>query len=488
VIFLRKKEEDPFFSFVNLDNLARTHLDKLKKGMKLQVPAKGKKLIIDKYDARDGIVEMDVLENTGRDLAKTSYKLEKRFVGVDPSTFSGFREMLTVNHTLVDSRAKVLTVKNTKIDLSKGKVVEVKVEEIKETENKDAFQEKSGYLRGYFIELENTEKSEKKITGHGGLKAFFSGIFKKPEVPDFNYRDKFEKIIEKASKYRSRLEQGDNIEFKISHDTTIIIDEYKPDLKLTELRVLEKRAGRISKIDYKMEKEYAGMTSGFGDTCFSKALLTVNHTLLNTRDQSVNLRETRVDCLGGHVKDVFERDIRRNVDTEDYRKYASYIRGYQFELTSEDEIRKKKNVFNKLFRLEDRAKLKKHIKEYDEIKQVIKKRAFPEDNIIDISPHEKLLIEKKSDDNMPEVFQVVARDTRGIRKTEYEVHRHYLGGSLLGQDGFIQVLSVNTTLLDTRSQVITFSDSTIDLDHSLLLENQSMEHRLVHHNQQINSH
>ena len=62
----KRKEEDPVYQFINLDNLARTHQDKLKKGLKLEVPSKGKKVIIDKYDVKDGILELDVLEKKQR--------------------------------------------------------------------------------------------------------------------------------------------------------------------------------------------------------------------------------------------------------------------------------------------------------------------------------------------------------------------------------------------------------------------------------------
>ena len=403
-------------------------------------------------------------------LARTSYKLERRFVGVDVTNFSGFREMLTISHTLVDSKTKRLTNKNTKMDFSRGKIIDVDIEEIKAQENKEAFEEKSGYLRGYFLELESKDKEvSKKTAPQKGISGFLSTIFRKGNIRELTYREKFEKIVEKASKFRAKLEKGDNIEFKLTPDTTIIIDAYKPDFKHTEIKVLEKRAGKVSKIDYKLEKDYVGMTSGFSDTCYSKALLTVNHTLLNTRDKSVSLKETRVDCLGGHVQEVSSKEIKRSEKADEYIRMADYIRGYQFELTSEDEVKKKKNIFKKLFSAEDRGMIKKHIKRYDRIKEIVRKQSIIGGGLIELSHGEKALVDKRSSDDM--FFQVIEKDKRGFKKTEYEVHRHFLGGGAPGDgEGFIQVLNVNTTLLDTRNQVITFTDDSIDMDHSLLME------------------
>ncbi|MEQ8192397.1 MAG: hypothetical protein ABRQ39_30810, partial [Candidatus Eremiobacterota bacterium] len=162
-------EEDPVYKFIHLDGLARRHEDLLVKGQKLELPAKsGEKIIIDQYEHKNGVVHMEVMEKDRGKISRTSFKLERKYVGVDARCMTGFKEMLTINHTLLDDKSNRVTSHNTRLDFTKGKIIEEDISDVTDTE-------KSEYLRDYFSELER--KGEKKKSDN----SFFSKLFKKEQ-------------------------------------------------------------------------------------------------------------------------------------------------------------------------------------------------------------------------------------------------------------------------------------------------------------------
>ncbi|OQA20171.1 MAG: hypothetical protein BWY64_00378 [bacterium ADurb.Bin363] len=469
----KQPEEDPVYKFIHLNGLAKTHQNKLMKGQKLELPSKdGKKIIIDKYNIKDGIIKMEVLEKDKDRYGRTSYSLEKKFVGIDNEFFSGFREMLTINHTFIDSKAQLLTSKNTRLDFTKGKVIEDDIKEIKDLDNSKIFEKENEYLRGYFMELEKKEKKRNTET------SIFSSLFKKPlpdKKSDLKYKEDFEKISEIAQKHRGTLRKGNHIEFNLTPDTKIIIDKYKPDLKLVELDIVEKKAGTLSRISYKMEKDFVGMSSGFGDTCYSKALLTVNHSLLNTRDKSVNLKETQIDCIGCHIKEISTQEIKRTQDKKEYDKYADYIRGYLAELNTYK--KPEESLIKNIKYIKDKPKVQEYIRNFTKIRDILDKEKagkilIPEGTVFTLTPEKKLVLDEEYPEAGPKSFHIIEKYKNGFKKTEYELDKRYIGGCESYETGFQQILRVNTTLLDTKGKMLSFDDSKIDIDHKILIESQ----------------
>lgn len=456
-------EEDPVYKFIHLDGLARRHEDLLVKGQKLEVPAKsGEKIIIDQYEHKNGVVHMEVMEKDRGKISRTSFKLERKYVGVDARCMTGFKEMLTINHTLLDDKSNRVTSHNTRLDFTKGKIIEEDISDITEAENKE-----SEYLRDYFSELER--KGEKKKTDT----SFFSNIFKKKNLQkdELEYKENFEKILHMANRYKSRLDRGQHIEFNLSSGKTVVINKYRPDVHSTEINVLEKSSGKVSKIDYKMEKKFTGAPSGFSDSCYSKALLTVNHTLLNTRDKSVQLKEAQIDCLGGYIKEVDTKEIKKTDNRELYEKHADYMRGYMAEITSYD---KEPPLLKKLLGFKDKNKIDEHVKSFEQVHEILNREkteeAFIEGKVINLSPDKKLIIDAEYPGMIPRSFHIIEKYKKGFKKTEYELERRYTGGNILGDASFMQLLSVNTTLLDTRDKILSFIDAKIDLEQKLLVE------------------
>ncbi|MEQ8189615.1 MAG: hypothetical protein ABRQ39_16725, partial [Candidatus Eremiobacterota bacterium] len=283
------------------------------------------------------------------------------------------------------------------------------------------------------------------------------------------YKENFEKILHMANRYKSRLDSGQNIEFNLSPQTTVVINKYKPDAHSTELNILEKSSGKISKIDYKMEKKFTGAPSGFSDSCYSKALLTVNHTLLNTRDKSVKLKEAQIDCLGGYIKEVDTKEIKKSENRELYEKHADYVRGYMAEITSYD---KEPPLLKKLLSLRDKNKIDEHVKSFEKVHELLNREKTEdiEGKVIDLSPDKKLIIDAEYPGMIPRSFHIIEKHKKGFKKTEYELERRYTGGDIMGDASFMQLLSVNTTLLDTKDKILSFVDAKIDLEQKLLVE------------------
>jgi len=461
IVLKNQPEEDPVYKFIHLDGLARRHETLLVKGQKLELPAKpGEKIIIDQYEHKDGVVHMEVMEKNRGKISRTSFKLERKYVGVDARCMTGFKEMLTINHTLLEDKSNRVTSHNTRLDFTKGKIIEEDISEIADTE-------KSEYLRDYFSDLERKEKNKKSDT------SFFSKLFKKEEPckEEEKYKENFEKILHMANRYKSRLDSGQHIEFNLSPQTTVVINKYKPDVHSTELNILEKSSGKISKIDYKMEKKFTGAPSGFSDSCYSKALLTVNHTLLNTRDKSVKLKEAQIDCLGGHIKEVDTKEIKKSENRELYEKHADYVRGYMAEITSYD---KEPPLLKKLLSLKDKSRVDEHVKNFEEIHAMLNREKIQEKSlerrVINLSPDKKLIIDAEYPGMIPKSFHIIEKHKKGFKKTEYELERRFTGGDILGDTSFMQLLSVNTTLLDTKDKILSFVDTKIDLEQKLLVE------------------
>ncbi|MEQ8171263.1 MAG: hypothetical protein ABRQ38_20400, partial [Candidatus Eremiobacterota bacterium] len=93
-----------------------------------------------------------------------------------------------------------------------------------------------------------------------------------------------------------------------------------------------------------------------------------------------------------------------------------------------------------------------------------------EGTVINLSPGKKLIIDAEYPGMIPKSFHIIERHKKGFKKTEYELERRFTGGDILGDASFMQLLSVNTTLLDTKDKILSFVDTKIDLEQKLLVE------------------